>query len=65
MWFNFNDEYMITNLEDAIWYLDHEEYIETKEQIKDIKRIFDNQSYRVTNKKFYIEKIDRIKRKFY
>ena len=67
MWFNFNnnDEYIITSLEDAIWYLNHEELIETKEQIKDIERIFDGQSYRVSNKKYYIEKIDRIRRKFY
>lgn len=56
---------IITNLEDAIWYLEHEEYIETYEQIKDIDRIITDNLYRLSNKKYYIEKCDKLRYKWY
>ena len=56
---------IITNLEDAIWYLEHDEYIETYEQVKDIDRIITNNLYRLSNKKYYIEKCDKLRYKWY
>ena len=56
---------IITNLEDAIWYLEHEEYIETYEQIKDIDRIITDNLYRLSNRKYYIEKCDKLRYKWY
>ena len=56
---------IITNLEDAIWYLEHEEYIETYEQIKDIDRVITDNLYRLSNKKYYIEKCDKLRYKWY
>ena len=47
---------IITSLEDAIWYLENEECIETYEQVKDIDRIITDKNYRINNKKYYIEK---------
>ena len=56
---------IITNLEDAIWYLEHEECIETYEQIKDIDRIITDNLYRLSNKKYYIEKCDKLRYEWY
>lgn len=56
---------IITNLEDAIWYLEHEEYIENYEQVKDIDRIITNNLYRLSNRKYYIEKCDKLRYKWY
>lgn len=56
---------IITNLEDAIWYLEHEEYIESYEQVKDIDRIITDNLYRLNNKKYYIEKCDKLRYKWY
>ena len=56
---------IITNLEDAIWYLEHDECIETYEQVKDIDRIITNNLYRLSNKKYYIEKCDKLRYKWY
>lgn len=56
---------IITNLEDAIWYLEHEEYIESYEQVKDIDRIITDNLYRLSNKKYYIEKCDKLRYKWY
>ena len=56
---------IITNLEDAIWYLEHEECIETYEQVEDIDRIITDNLYRLSNKKYYIEKCDRLRYEWY
>ena len=56
---------IITNLEDAIWYLEHEECIGTYEQVKDIDRIITDNLYRLSNKKYYIEKCDKLRYKWY
>ena len=56
---------IITNLEDAIWYLENQECIETYEQVKDIDRIITNNLYRLNNKKYYIEKCDKLRYKWY
>ena len=56
---------IITNLEDAIWYLEHEECIEDYEQVKDIDRIITDNLYRLSNKKYYIEKCDKLRYKWY
>lgn len=56
---------IITNLEDAIWYLENEECIETYEQVKDIDRIITDNLYRLSNKKYYIEKCDKLRYKWY
>ena len=56
---------IITNLEDAIWYLEHEECIEIYEQVKDIDRIITDNLYRLSNKKYYIEKCDKLRYKWY
>ena len=56
---------IITNLEDAIWYLEHEEYIENYEQVKDIDRIITDNLYRLNNRKYYIEKCDKLRYKWY
>ena len=56
---------IITNLEDAIWYLEHDECIETYEQIKDIDRIKTDNLYRLSNKKYYIEKCDKLRYEWY
>ena len=56
---------IITNLEDAIWYLEHEECIETYDQIKDIDRIITDNLYRLSNKKYYIEKCVKLRYKWY
>ena len=56
---------IITNLEDAIWYLENQECIETYEQVKDIDRIITNNLYRLSNKKYYIEKCDKLRYKWY
>ena len=56
---------IITNLEDAIWYLEHDECIEAYEQVKDIDRIITNNLYRLSNKKYYIEKCDKLRYKWY
>ena len=60
MWYN-----IITTLEDAIWYLEHDECIESYEQIKDIDRIITDNLYRLSNKKYYIEKCDKLRYKWY
>lgn len=60
MWYN-----IITTLEDAIWYLENQEYIETYEQVKDIDRIITNNLYRLNNKKYYIEKCNKLRYKWY
>ena len=56
---------IITNLEDAIWYLENQECIETYEQVKDIDRIITDNLYRLSNKKYYIEKCDKLRYKWY
>ena len=56
---------IITSLEDAIWYLENEECIETYEQVKDIDRIITDNLYRLSNKKYYIEKCDKLRYKWY
>ena len=56
---------IITNLEDAIWYLENDECIETYEQVKDIDRIITDNLYRLSNKKYYIEKCDKLRYKWY
>ena len=56
---------IITNLEDAIWYLERDECIETYEQVKDIDRIITDNLYRLSNKKYYIEKCDKLRYKWY
>ena len=56
---------IITNLEDAIWYLEHEKYIEDYEQVKDIDRIITDNLYRLSNKKYYIEKCDKLRYEWY
>ena len=56
---------IITNLEDAIWYLEHDGCIETYEQIKDIDRIITDNLYRLSNKKYYIEKCDKLRYEWY
>ena len=56
---------IITNLEDAIWYLEHEECIETYEQVEDIDRIITDNLYRLSNKKYYIEKCDKLRYEWY
>ena len=48
---------IITNLEDAIWYLEHDECIETYEQVKDIDRIITDNLYRLSNKKILYRKM--------
>ena len=60
MWYN-----IITTLEDAIWYLEHDECIETYEQVKDIDRIITDNLYRLSNKKYYIEKCDKLRYEWY
>ena len=56
---------IITNLEDAIWYLENDECIETYEQVKDIDRIITDNLYRLSNKKYYIEKCDKLRYKWH
>ena len=56
---------IITNLEDAIWYLEHKECIESYEQVEDIDRIITDNLYRLSNKKYYIEKCDKLRYEWY
>lgn len=56
---------IITSIIDALWYIDNEDCITSKQQIKDICKVFDNNLHLIINKKYYIEKLDKIKRKWY
>lgn len=54
--------FIVTNLTDVIFYIDNDDLIETKDQVKDMKRILNNNLHLLpTNyKKVLINKMDRL-----
>ena len=57
-------EYIITSIKDVIWYIENEGCIVSKQQVKDMCRIFNDNLCYIKNKKYYIEKLDKIKWKW-
>jgi hypothetical protein len=62
---SFESYNIITNIKDVLWYIENEDYIESYQQIKDMSRILNNNLHLIKNKKYYIEKFDTIKYKWY
>ena len=62
---SFENYNIITNIKDVLWYIENEDCIESYSQIKDMNRIFDDNLHLIRNKKYYIEKLDTINRKWY
>ena len=56
---------IITDIRDCLFYINNSDLIETIEQLKDINRIFNDNLYRLSNIKYYIEKLEKINYKWY
>lgn len=56
---------IISDIRDVIFYINNDDLIETVDQVKDINRIFNDNLYRLSNKKYYIEKLEKINYKWY